>query len=523
MKYLRIASFLLIFCFLSTISAQEDTPSDNIPANRAQITPENAGDLTPLFSIQTPLNGISSIVFSPDMRYVFFGGPGGILVMPMDDPESFASIERNPYMLQGGIAFSPDGTMLATANVDHIRLWDMATGTMIGFLETDYPPGTMQFSPDGTVLAVGADGLSPDTQVEPNQVYLWDVGTGEQYGAVGYPYSWLGRQGGVAFRFSPDGESLWSVIGPYVHAWDYRQPQSARDPLLRTWEEYLARLMSFRYTPLESDVYGWTAFANAEGDYALWITDDNGASHFVTQAGDVQTVINGESGVDFAEDGIPNSFDEYTRLGRAELAQSLSTLEATSFNYGDVALRLVNRREAAASIPRFDYNETTGTLVDEMSGEVYFLEDNGIAGRFETISGEPLPTLSAYYSVGDVPAAQKVVVLETNQFNFSNDGTILAQVDTDENGQAFVGFTNLQTDAVSRFALESTQIDGLIFNPAADIALIDYDRRHYVVDVATGELLRQLEPTGNAIFSPDGTLILTQFFGEFTFWGVVSE
>jgi hypothetical protein len=81
----------------------------------------------------------------------------------------------------------------------------------------------------------------------------------------------------------------------------------------------------------------------------------------------------------------------------------------------------------------------------------------------------------------------------------------------------------LQTEAVSRFELESTQIDGLVFNPVAQIALIDYDRRHSVVDVATGELLRQLEPTGRAIFSPDGTMILTQFFGEFTFWGVASE
>ncbi|MEQ8671906.1 MAG: WD40 repeat domain-containing protein [Aggregatilineales bacterium] len=522
---LLLSLYLMLLLILSAtpLSAQEESPSDGIPDNLVPITAQNAADLAPIFSIQTPLSSVSTMVFSPDSRFLFFGGPGGILVMPLDAPDSIALIENNPFTLQGGIAFSQDGALLATANVDSIRIWDMLTGQAIQILNTDYPAGNMQFSPDGRVLAVGADGFAPDNTITANQVYLWDVNSGEQYGAVGYPYSWLDRSGSVAFRFSADGEVLWTVIGPFVHAWDYRQPEIARDPLLFTQADYFDRLMSFRYTPETATVYSWTAFTNADGGYALWLTDSNGESQFVTQDGDVQFVTNGISGENHDEDGIPQTIDNFTRLERAEVVRALSTLEQISFMLGDTTLQLINRREAAATTPRYAYDEANGTLVDEISGTVYFLEDDGIAGRFADISGDPLPTLSTYYTVNDSPPAEAVFVLDTSRFNFSDDGTILAEVDTDENGHAQVSFTNLETNTVSQFAVPSIFVDRLIFNPTGELALVYFDRMYFIVDVATGELIAPLDVIGNAVFNAEGTLLVTQYFGELTFWGVVGE
>jgi WD40 repeat protein len=57
-----------------------------------------------------------------------------------------------------GVAFSPDGTLLATAGYDQsVRLWDPANGAAVRILSghADSVWG-VAFSPDGTLLATGS-------------------------------------------------------------------------------------------------------------------------------------------------------------------------------------------------------------------------------------------------------------------------------------------------------------------------------------------------------------------------------
>jgi eukaryotic-like serine/threonine-protein kinase len=113
-----------------------------------------------------------------------------------------------------GVAFSPDGALLATASDDRTaRLWDVATGRAVRTLtgHTGYLYG-VAFSSDGALLA---------TTSHDGTARLWDVATGRTTRAL------TGRYYGVAF--SPDG-ALLATSGEdrVVRLWDVATGQTKR-------------------------------------------------------------------------------------------------------------------------------------------------------------------------------------------------------------------------------------------------------------------------------------------------------
>jgi WD40 repeat protein len=101
------------------------------------------------------------------------------------------------------LSFSHDGKVLASSNWSDITLWDIATRQPIGQLHTEHKGivYSLAFSPDDKILASG--GTHPG-----GEIYLWDVATRER---IGEPFK--GDEDVNSLAFSPDGKVLASGGG----------------------------------------------------------------------------------------------------------------------------------------------------------------------------------------------------------------------------------------------------------------------------------------------------------------------
>jgi RNA polymerase sigma factor (sigma-70 family) len=149
----------------------------------------------------------SLFVFSPDGKKLVVGGDtnrgafvGGRSFRLLDVATGKLLRKVESSHVVHGVAFSPDGRLLASVEDGLIRLWDVAAEKEIRSMQVEHPLNYgPAFSPDGRLLATGG---------EDSVIHLWETATGTEI------RRFLGHHSAVAvLRFSPDGRTLASGSG----------------------------------------------------------------------------------------------------------------------------------------------------------------------------------------------------------------------------------------------------------------------------------------------------------------------
>ncbi len=434
-----------------------------------------------------------------------------------------------------GVAFSPDGTLAASASGrinpldlpadNSVRIWETTTGTVVHWLNEERGGHTDSvtdavFSPDGRMLASSSADRS---------IILWDVASGQVIRRLLGHGDWINR-----LAFTPDGRRLLSCSGNFlITIIPLPFLPASEDTTVRLWDVETGELlrifgsdgaghrgpvMSLRLSPdgrfaASGDATGliiiWDVETGQEvrrlespGDWVNSLDFDpdgrllisglgkpsiggSGSSSTVAALWDLETGqrlrdlvghTNVVIGAAISPDGrtaLTGSADRTLRLWDVASGEPLARLVGHDDWVFDVAFSPDGRRALSASV--------------DSTARVWNLFDGSYLGSFAT----------------DRVAGVRAV-------DISADGSRVVAGDDEMRVILWDAATG---EAIRRFGEggggHTTDVTAVVFSPDERLVLsADLDGVIILWDAATGEAIRRFEGHGNAVmalaFSPDG-------------------
>jgi WD40 repeat protein len=460
-----------------------------VPQPLAVISPENADQVVQL--ARWGRGTANGVAFSPDGRLLAVASSLGVYLYDAETLEEVRFIETHAYVR--GVAFSPDGATLASGSGD-VRLWRVADGRLLRTLEARGGVVSVAFSPDGATLASG----SFDSPVQ-----LWRVADGRLLRTL------EGHTGPVwSLAFSPDGATLASTGGSSEWSEDntVRLWRVADGSLLRTLEGHTGGVNSVAFSPDGATL----ASGSDDTTVRLWRVAD----------GSLLRALEGHTGrvtsVAFSPDGATlasGSWDNTLRLWRVSDGAPLRALEGHKSGVKSVAFSPDGATLASAS---WDttlrlWRVSDGALLRTLEGHTESVNSVAFSPDGATLASGAGDGAVRLWRVSDGALLR---TLEghaggVNSVAFSPDGATLAS----GSGDTTVRLWRVSDGTLLRTLEGRTgSVNSVAFSPdGATLASGVDDGTVRLWRVSDGSLLHTLQGHAGQVwsvaFSPDGTTL----------------